>query len=250
MIVKGLGPVEIQAVGEQQQLGLGIRTEFFIVLDHLFAPLIGIAAVVADAGEVVDHGPVEVQQEQVGGQRVGEGGAVVAPILVVPVLQGIVVGIAQRDGADALIHLDKFMGIGADGGQIVFHGKPDVGGAHQVVGLLGQTANHDLLPIPGEPSAAAEFCQREGVFAGVEVSDLLIQPLLRGFQQHVIVVLHPEVDLVDDLQQVNLKLHGGEQRTPHHHGQLALGAQLGLHVVADRMPEAEELHIVVLDKSD
>ena len=55
VIVELLCAVKIKAVAEQQQLSLGINAVLFVVSDHLLAPLIGIAAVVADACVVVYH---------------------------------------------------------------------------------------------------------------------------------------------------------------------------------------------------
>ena len=132
--------------------------------DDLFPPLVGVAAVVADAGEVVDHGAVEVQEEEVRGDGIGEGGPVVAAILVVPVLHGVVVGIGQGDRVDALVHLDELMGVGAHGRQVVLHGQVHVRGADALAGLLREAADDHVLPLPAEAAAAAELGEFEGIY--------------------------------------------------------------------------------------
>ena len=63
VVIELLCAVEIKAVTEQQQLGFRVYAVLFVVCNHLLAPCIGVAAVMPDAGEVVDHGAVEIQQE-------------------------------------------------------------------------------------------------------------------------------------------------------------------------------------------
>ena len=242
--------VKVQAVAEKQHLGPGIHAVFLEVADHLFAPYIGIPAVVADAGVVVDHGPVKIVEEQVRGDGVGQGGAVVPTVLIVPVGHGVVIGIGQGDGIDALVHLDELMGIGADGGQIILHGKIHVGGSGAVFRLLGEAADHLVLPGPGQPTAAAELGKAEGIFAGIEVLDLLLQLLPGRGLQHGVVVVHPEIDLVDDLQQVDLKLHGREHGPRYGQFQLSLVRQSRVDIFPDGVPQPQELHIVPLDEAD
>ena len=204
----------------------------------------------AHTGEVVDHGTVEIQQEQIRGDGIGQGGAVVALVLVVPVLHGIVVGVGQRDGVDALIHLHIFVGISADGLEAVLPRQIHIGGSHAVFRFAGEAAHHLILPFPGQTAAAAELRKAEGVLAGAEILDLPVQAFLRRSPESGIIVLHAEIDLIDDLQQIDLKLHGGKQRAPDDDVQAATGRQGGLHIIPDRMPQAQKLHIVVFDKAD
>ena len=77
VFIELLRSVKIQAVAEQQLLAARVNAIFFIVRNDLFTPGVGISAVVPDAGIVVDHGPVKVVEEQVRGDGVGQGGAVV-----------------------------------------------------------------------------------------------------------------------------------------------------------------------------
>ena len=64
--------VEIEAVGEQQSLGLRIDAETLIVIDHLVAPLIGISAVMTHTREKCRIGQLEITQEAVCRDRVGK----------------------------------------------------------------------------------------------------------------------------------------------------------------------------------
>ena len=220
------------------------------MLNDFFAPFVGVGAVVAHARVVVHHGAVEVVQEQVGGDGVGQRGAVVALVLVIPVAHGVVIGIRKRDFVDALIHLHILVRVGADGREVVFHGEIHIGGAHALVRLLGKTAHYHILPLAGEPSAAAELGKFKRIGAVVERLYFFVQFFLGGLPQGRIIVAQAEIHLVDNFQQIDFKLHGREQRTAHHDLQLAaVGAAHG-HIVADGVPQAEELHIVVLDKAD
>ena len=65
--------------------------------DDLLAPEIGVSAVVADARVVVRIRPVEIEEEQIGGDGVGQRRSVVPPVLVVPVGKREMIRIRQRD---------------------------------------------------------------------------------------------------------------------------------------------------------
>ena len=148
MFIELLRPVKIQAVAEQQLLGSCIDAIFLIMGQDLLAPYIRVAAVVANAGIVVHHGVIEVQQEQVRGDGIREGGSVIPPVFVIPVGHGIVVGIGQGNRIDALVHLDELMGIGSDGHDVIFFCQVHVGGAHTVLRLRDQPADNHILPLP------------------------------------------------------------------------------------------------------
>lgn len=62
-VVKILCLIEIKTVAEQKELFLRVNAVFPVVCYDLLAPLIGIAAVVADIGIVVHPGVVEIKQE-------------------------------------------------------------------------------------------------------------------------------------------------------------------------------------------
>ena len=242
--------VKIQTVGEEQYLGPGVYAVLLEVPDHFLAPFVGVTAVMPDAGIVVDHGPVKVVKEQVRGDGVGQGGAVVAPVLIVPVGHGVVVGVGQRDGVDALVHLHELVGIGADGGQVVFPGQVHIGGTGAVLRFGGQAADHLVLPLPGKPPAAAELRKGEGILAGIEILDLLLQPRSRRGLQSGVIIVQAEIDLVDDFQQIDFKLHGGEHGALHRQQQLSAVRKTGVDILPDGMPQPKELHIVALDEAD
>ena len=250
VVIELLCAVEIKAVTEQQQLGFRVYAVLFVVCNHLLAPCIGVAAVMPDAGVVVDHRAVEVQQEQIRRDRIGQRGAVVALILVVPVLHGVVIRKGEGNGVDALIHLHEFVRIGADRRDIVLHRKIDIRGADAFVSLLTEPPHDHILPFARQSSAAAEFGKSECIRAVVQCFDLRVQLFLRRSAQPFVIKLHPEIDLVDDLQQVDLKLHRGEQRAVHNDLQLAVFIELCGHIIADRMPQAQKFDIIILDEAD
>ena len=160
------------------------------------------------------------------------------------------VGVGQGDGVNALVHLDEFVGIGADGANAVFLCQIHIGGAHAVFRLRHQAAHHHILPLPGKPTAAAELGKAEGIGSVPEGCNLLAQALCGRGTQVLIVKAHAEIYLVDDFQQVNFKLHGGKQGPLDNYGQFAAFAEASGYILPDGVPQAQELHIVVLNKAN
>ena len=250
VVVKLLCAVKVQAIGEQQELGTRIDAVALVVLNDLFAPFIRIAGVMANAVVVVDHRTVEVHKEEVGGDGVGEGGTVITVILVIPVAHRVVVGVGERVTVDALIHLHKLMRIGADGGEVVLHREIDVGGTGAALCFGRKPADNNVLPFAGESAAAAELCKGKGIGAVVQRFDLFVQLFFCRFQERIIIVRHAEVNFVDDLQEMDLELHRGEQRTFDNDGELAAFTQRCCDILPDGMPQTEKFYIVVFDEAD
>ena len=188
----------------------------------LLSPGVGIPAIMAHAGIVIHHGVIKVQQKQIRGDGVGKCRTVIAPVFIIPVSHGVMVGIGQRDGIDALVHLHKLMGIGADGPDAVLFGQVNIGGAHAVLRLRHQAAHHHIFPFPGKSAAAAEFREAERISTVLKGRNFLIQPLGSRGAQGLIVIAHAEIDLIDDFQQINFKLHSRKQRSLHNDSQLPI----------------------------
>ena len=188
VIVERLSLIKGQTVTEQKQLVFRIHAKFFIMGNDLLSPFKGIATVMADAVKVIDHGTIEILQEQVCGDRICECRSIIALIFLIPVLKGIVIGVGQRDRIDSLIHLDVFMRIGPNRGQIVFHRQVHIGGTDAVFRFGGKATDHLILPLSRKSPAAAEFCKLEGVFSLLESTDFLIQPLFSRGEQRLVVI--------------------------------------------------------------
>ena len=148
-VIDFLGLIEIQRIGEEKRLSLWVNAIGTVMGEDLIGPDEWIAGVMTDAGVVIDHRAIEIPEEQVGGQGIGQGCAVIAPIFVIPVTHRVMVGVGERDGIDALIHLDIFMGIGADRSEVILHRQIDVGSADAVLGLMCEDLHHMILPFPG-----------------------------------------------------------------------------------------------------
>ena len=71
-----IGAVKIQAVAEQQCFDLRIDPERLIMCDHLLSPGEGISAVMAHTGEQGRIGQLEIFQETIRGNGIGQGNSV------------------------------------------------------------------------------------------------------------------------------------------------------------------------------
>ena len=84
----------------------------------------------------------------------------------------------------------------------------NIGSTDQILCFFGKTSDHLSFPLTGKTSAASELCKGESIFSTLKVFDFLIQPLFRRSKQHIIIIFQPEIYFVDDLQQIDFKLHG------------------------------------------
>ena len=159
------------------------------------------------------------------------------------------VGVSKGYGIDSLIHLHELMCICADRSYIVLHCKVNIGSTHALVCLGAQTLHHNVLPLAGKASAAAELRKLECICAVIESLYLCVKALLSGLSQLLVIELHAEVDLVDNFKEIYLELHCREQRSVNNYLKLTVAVKLSSNVVADRSPQSQELNVVVLDKA-
>ena len=97
MLVQLLRAIKIKAVAEKELLGFRVGAVLAVMRDDLFASFVRVAAVMANARKVVYHGAVEIEQEQICVDGIGERSTVVALVLVVPVFHGVVIGVSKRN---------------------------------------------------------------------------------------------------------------------------------------------------------
>jgi hypothetical protein len=139
------------------------------------------------------------------------------------------------------------MCISANGLAAIFHGKIYVGGAYAVAGLE-QLTDYIILPFTRKSTAATELCKLKVIKFLTEADNLVVQLLASRSHKGEIVILHTEVNLVDNLKQINLELHCGEDRTIHLNVEFST-IKPAVYVSAERAPETKELDIVLLDKA-
>jgi hypothetical protein len=146
--------------------------------------------------------------------------------------------------------------ISTNGLTAILHGKVYIGGAYAVAGLE-QLTNYIVLPFTRKSTAAAELCELEVVLLLTEAENFELKSFSRRVYQLEIVILQTEVDFIDNLQQINLKLHCGEDRagyfntkfTPPFTVDKLVGNEITIDVSAQRAPEAKKFNIVALNKA-
>src|SRR3989338_3597083 len=135
------GPVERQgvrqgqAVGEHQGLAHGVDAELLIVGDGFLRPDQRVAGVVAQAVEQLGEVQVEVAQEGIHGDAVGQGDPQQATVLAHPAVQRRALAVDQPR-AQLLVGHQPFVGHGADGLEVVFAGQVYVAGADETPGKI------------------------------------------------------------------------------------------------------------------
>lgn len=205
-LVYGFRPGEVQAVAEQECLGAGVDSELHVVGEHLLSPLHRVAGVVAEAGEQGRVGHVEVLQEAVGGDAVGQEYPVLDTVFLNPGLHQVVVRVGGVvEGVALADQLVGLVGHRALRGGAEQEGEVDVGGADEgrpLVGVAHGLPEGPFLELLAEPAAGAEL--REGAkpnLAGNQVVELGGEPGLGVVDDcllHLRGVGHAEPDLGDD----------------------------------------------------
>jgi hypothetical protein len=137
--------------------------------------------------------------------------------------------------------------ISANGLAAILHCKVYVRSAYTVAGLE-QLADYIVLPFTRKSTAATELCKLKVIEFLTKADNLVIQLLTSGRHKGEIVILHTEINFVDNLKQINLELHCREDGTVH------LNVEFGaikpaVYISAERAPETKELNVVLLDKA-
>ncbi len=175
------GLVEVEPVGEDQRLLGRVDAEPLIVADGLLAPYHGIAGVVAQPLVAARQLEVEVTQESIHGDAVGERDTEVVGEFVQPASEGGALAELQRE-AELLVGLEPLVGLGAHRGQPVFLGQQVVAGAAKRRQPLLEATHHGVLYREGEAATGAEVDEVELAHLlpaqlPFQLVDLLIEPL-------------------------------------------------------------------------
>lgn len=158
---------DVQPVGEGQHFGAAVDFELLIVGVGFVAPNIRVAAVVAQTVEEFGEIEVEIAQEGIHTDNVGQGNAQIAPVFVYPAFERGFLEIPQAH-VEGLEGLEELVRHGADGGDAEFFGEVNVAGAaYDAGGGFKQGADDVFLPGKMITAARAEVGNQEGRFVGV-----------------------------------------------------------------------------------
>jgi hypothetical protein len=145
------------------------------------------------------------------------------------------------------------VGVGADGSTTILHCESDVGGADAII-EFEKFLYGVVLPFAGEATTATELCELEVIeFITREAKYLGKQTLTGRLNKAQVIILHTEINLIDDFKKVNLEEGNREEGTAHFDAEFALAIFVAYNIAIDiatqRSPKTEELNIVGLDKT-
>ena len=155
----------------------------------------------------------------------------------------------------------KFMGLSAHWHNAVFFGEVDIGctyalgpqhvcAAEPAVGFY-QLFNRQLLGLSREPTTQAKFAEVANVIlSGDQPSDFLIRLLLKRVQQRVVIILHPEVDFIDDGQYRNLVHRTTQPGSTSLNSQTARGIGGNGEILISGLPKPQIIHIAAFYPAD
>jgi hypothetical protein len=146
------------------------------------------------------------------------------------------------------------VGVGADGSATVLHREGDVRSADAII-KFEKFLYGIILPFAGEATTATELCELEVIeFIAGEAENFIEKTLAGGLNEVQVVILHTEINLIDDFKKVNLKEGNREKGTAHFNAEFALARFIAYEIAIDvstkRSPKTEELNIVRLDETE
>jgi hypothetical protein len=146
------------------------------------------------------------------------------------------------------------VGIGANRGTAILHSERNVRCADAIV-EFEKLLYGIVLPLAGEATTTTELCELEVIeFVAGETEDFIIETLAGGLNENEVVILHAEIDFIDDFEKVNLEERDREERTAYFDAEFAIALfiynYIAIHISTKRSPKTEELYIVGLDKTE
>ena len=247
--------LEVEAVGEDQPLGARVDAQLLVVRERLLAPDERVARVVAQAVEELGEVEVEVGQEGVHADDVGERRAEVAAVLLHPGLERGALEVAQAH-AERLERLQVLVRHRADRHQAEVAREQHVGRALEELGHLAlERRQHLAVPRAREAPAHAEVEELERR-RPLRLLAELAQALDLGrqapatFGERRAGVEAAEVELVDDRQHEDLERHHVDLRPDRDDlERLAVGARARADEVALEVEDAQEVDEVRADEA-
>jgi hypothetical protein len=202
-----------QRVREHQALGARVDAQLGVMGQRLFAPLDRIAGIVAQAVEQLGEIQVEVAQEGVHADHVGERRAEVAAVFLHPVFQRLLLEVAQAH-LEGLEGLHVFVGHGPDRHQVEFLGQVDVRGALEELRQLARSVSTTSSCHSPEKRRRTPKSKNSKGLAGAsargrrraQFGDLLRQAPA-SLRPARLLVEAAEIQLVDDIEHEDLEAH-------------------------------------------
>ncbi len=152
---------QVQAIGEDQLAGFRIDTQALVMRDGLLCPQQRVARVMTQAVEQLGEVQIEIAQESIHGDAVGERDAQCPTIFANPAVQRRNLAVDQPR-AELLVRHDPLMGHGAHRLHIPRACQMHIAGAGEPAGKIAlQSVHHHRLYGKGETTACAEIRQGE-----------------------------------------------------------------------------------------
>ncbi|MNM69342.1 hypothetical protein D3C81_809340 [compost metagenome] len=197
---------------------------------------------------------VEITQERIHGDAVGQGDAQQPPVFPHPALQRGGLAIDQAR-AELLVRHEPFVGHGADRLELVLTGQVHVAGADEAAREVAlENVHHGFLYPVGEAPPGAEVGQLEtgqfiGAGLGLEPVEVVIQALADLFDHHLTIAV-AVAHFADDRQQRDFVENHVQPRSAHADRQLPGAIQANLHEAQVEAEQAEKADEVWLDERD
>lgn len=242
-----------QAVGEHQGLAHRVDAEPVIVGDAFFAPHHRIAGVVAQAVEQLGEEQIEIAEEGIGGNAVGEGNPQQATVFADPAIERGDLAVDQP-WAELLVGHDPLVSHGAQRFHVQFTGQVHVAGADEAPGeVVLEHIHHFCLHAIRKTSAGAEIGDLQlrqliGRGIGGQPVEFAIELLARLFQ-HGFAVAIAVAHFADDRQQRHFIENHMQPRPAQTDEQFAV-LDAGVHVTQVEAEQAEKAQEVRFEEAD
>jgi hypothetical protein len=116
-----------------------------------------------------------------------------------------------------------------------------------------QFTNYIILPLATQTAATAKFCELEVIQFVAETTDFAVKLLSCCRSKCHIVILHTEVNLIDNFKKINLELHYREQRSGYLDTEFTFAVfiadKIAVDISTERSPQTKELDIVGFDEA-
>src|SRR5471030_592154 len=248
---QGLG--QRQAVGEHQRLAHRVDAELVVAGDGFFCPEHRITGVVAQAVEELGEIHVEVTEESISGDAVGQGDPQQAAILANPAIKGGYLAIYQP-WAELLMGHDPLVGHGAQRFHVQLAGKMHVAGADEAPReIVLEHVHHFFLhsvrkAAPGAEIGNLQLGQFVAAGVGGQPVELAIE-LLAGLLQNDFPVAIAVTHFADDRQHRYFEQNHMQPRTAPADEQLAV-LNAGVDVAQVEAEQAKKSKEIRLHEAD
>ena len=260
MVIYFLCLIKIKTIAKEKCLSLGVNTQLFVVGNYLFAPFNGISAVMANSCIASSLKLIKIHKEKVCAESVCESCSIVALILIKPLFHRHLVRISKCHTRHTLIHLNVFMSVCANRLTTILHSKIYIRSANTMTGFK-KFGHHIVLPFAAKSSSRTELCEVEGIY-GTRITNRAIRFIacksnkfvVKSFSSRTyqikIIILHTIIYFTNNFKKIYFKLHYTKERTFNFKTESSVRIAVAFNILADRMPEAQELNIIGLNDAE